>query len=116
MKKEEIETLRRIVYKQDKTVSEIMKHYNITVFDLNNDKRSESSLTEARGAIATHLRISGLSWPKLGHVMFKTRATVIHLVRSTIDRAEVDKNFRATLKGFGISQVKLSSVFKSLNL
>lgn len=114
MTKEGIERLRKIVYKHDQTVREIMEHYNITVFDLNNDKRSDSSLTEARGAIATHLRISGLTWPKLAHVMFKTRATVIHLVRSTIERAEVDKNFRAKLEGFGISQVKLSSVFKSL--
>ena len=114
MKKEKIERLRRIVYKHDQTVSEIMKHYNITVSDLNNGKRSESLLSEARGAIATYLRLSGLSWPKLGHVMFKTRATVIHLVRSTIDRAEVDKNFRAKLKGFGIPQVEPSSIFKSL--
>jgi len=91
-----------------------MKHYNITVSDLNNGKRSESSLTEARGAIATHLRLSGLSWPKLAPVIFKTRATAIHLVRSTIERAEVDKNFRAKLKGFGIPLTKSSSVFKSL--
>lgn len=114
MKKEGIESLRRIVYERDRTVSRIMKHYNITVFDLNNEKRSASELSEARGAIATYLRISGLSWPKLAHVMFKTRATVIHLVRSTIDRAGVDKNFRATLKGFGVPQVESSSVFKSL--
>jgi|SRR5690554_1359989 len=114
MKKEKIERLRRIVYKHDQTVSEIMKHYNITVSDLNNGKRSESSLTEARGAIATHLRLSGLSWPKLATVIFKTRATAIHLVRSTIDRAEVDKSFRAKLMGFGIPQVEPSSIFKSL--
>lgn len=114
MKKEEIETLRRVVYEQDRTVSEIMKRYNITVFDLNNGKRSNQLLSEARGAIATYLRISGLSWPKLGHVMFKTRATAIHLVRSTIDRAEVDKNFRAKLKGFGVPLTNPSSIFKSL--
>lgn len=114
MKKEEIESLRGIVYGQDKTVSRIMKHYNITVLDLNNGKRSDSLLSEARGAIATYLRRSGLSWPVLGHVIFKTRATAIHLVRSTIERAEVDKNFRRKLLGFGIPQVEPSSIFKSL--
>lgn len=114
MKEEEIESLRRIVYEQDRTVSGIMKHYNITVSDLNNGKRSEYSLSEARGAIAIHLRRSGLSWPKLAHVIFKTTSTAIHLVRSTIDRAEVDKNFRATLEGLGIPLVEQSNVFKSL--
>jgi len=114
MEKEEIESLRGIVYGQDKTVSRIMNHYNITVLDLNNDKRSDSQLSEARGAIATYLRRSGLSWPVLGQVIFKTRSTAIHLVRSTIDRAEVDKNFRAKLLEFGIPQVESSNVFKSL--
>lgn len=114
MKKEEIETLRRVVYEHDQTVSEIMKHYNITVSDLNNDKRSESLLSEARGAIATYLRRSGLSWPKLAHAIFKTRPTAIYLVRSTIDRAEVDKNFRATLEGLGVPLDEQSNIFKSL--
>lgn len=114
MKKEEIESLRRIVYGRDVTVRRIMEHYNITVLDLNNGKRSDSQLTEARGAIATYLRLSGLSWPVLGHMIFKTRATAIHLVRSTIERAEVDKSFRVKLLRFGIPQVELSSIFKSL--
>lgn len=114
MTKEEIESLRRVIYEQDRTVSGIMEYYNITVSDLNNGKRSEYSLSEARGAIATYLRLNGLSWPKLAHVIFKTRATAIYLVRSTIDRAEVDKNFRATLKGLDVPLVEQSNIFKSL--